>query len=315
MATDEIRSILNLKEALQKRIIGQDHALEVISQTMRISRAKITDPRKPIGVFLMVGPSGVGKTETALALAEQLYGGEDHVTVINMSEFKEEHKVSTLMGAPPGYVGYGEGGVLTEAVRRRPYSVVLLDEMEKAHSGVQEVFYQVFDKGLMRDSEGRDIDFKNTVIIMTSNAMAETVERLSRDPELRSDSAKLAENLQSHLTTIFKSAFLGRVTLVPYLPLEDEVLRQIVGLNMERIRKRVEQTYRASFSYTPDVVDSIVARCHETETGARVIEHILNRTMLPELATHFLAAMAEESPFGTVQVLLDAGGEFAYSLS
>ena len=315
MATDEIRSVLNLKEKLKKRVIGQDHALDVIAKIMRVSRAKLTDTRKPIGVFFMVGPSGVGKSETALALAEQLYGDEGHLTVINMSEFKEEHKVSTLMGAPPGYVGYGEGGVLTEAVRRRPYSIILLDEMEKAHPGVQEVFLQVFDKGGMQDSEGRYIDFKNTVIIMTSNAKADAVTHLCEDAELRKDGAKLAEKLEPYLYGVFKPEFLGRVALVPYVPLGDEVLKKIVELNMGRVKKRVEENYRATFSCAPEVIDCISARCRETQIGARIIEHIINRTMLPELATHFLSRMAEEKTFSAIEVSVSDSGEFEYQFS
>src|SRR5947207_8505975 len=204
---------------MERRVVGQPHALDAVAQAIRTSRAKLTDPRKPIGVFLFVGQSGTGKTETALTLADLLYGGEQNLTVINMSEFKEEHKVSLLMGSPPGYVGYGEGGILTEAVRRRPYSVILLDEMEKAHSGVQDVFYQVFDKGMMKDGEGRDIDFKNTVILMTSNAGTDAIMKLCSDPETRPDAPALSEALMPELLKHFKPAFLGRVTLVPYLPL------------------------------------------------------------------------------------------------
>ena len=246
MRSDEIRTVLNLKQALEQRIIGQPHALEAVAQAIQTSRARLTDPRKPIGVFLMVGTSGTGKTETALALADLLYGGEQNLTTINMTEFKEEHKVSLLMGSPPGYVGYGEGGVLTEAVRRRPYSVLLLDEMEKAHPGVQDVFFQVFDKGKMKDGEGRDIDFKNTVIIMTSNAGTDLIAKLFADPETAPDAAGLAEALRPELMKYFRPAFLGRVTVVPYFPLSDEVIRQIVDLQLDRIRRRVWDSYRAA---------------------------------------------------------------------
>ncbi|MGC8468912.1 MAG: type VI secretion system ATPase TssH, partial [Acetobacteraceae bacterium] len=248
MQSDEIRTVLHLREAMERRIVGQPHALEAVAQAIRTSRAKLTDPRKPIGVFLMVGTSGTGKTETALTLADLLYGGEQNLTTINMTEFKEEHKVSLLMGSPPGYVGYGEGGVLTEAVRRRPYSVILLDEMEKAHPGVQDVFFQVFDKGQMKDGEGRDIDFKNTVIIMTSNAGTELITKLFADPDTAPDAAGLAESLRPELAKYFKPAFLGRVTLVPYFPLSDAIIRQIVELQLNRIRRRVFDSYRASFS-------------------------------------------------------------------
>ena len=218
MRSDEIRTVINLRQSMGQRIIGQPHALEAVAQSIQTSRAKLTDPRKPIGVFLMVGTSGTGKTETALTLAELLYGGEQNLTTINMTEFKEEHKVSLLMGSPPGYIGYGEGGILTEAVRRRPYSVLLLDEMEKAHPGVQDVFFQVFDKGNMKDGEGRDIDFKNTVIIMTSNAGTDLITKLFADPETAPDAAGLAEALRPELMKYFRPAFLGRVTLVPYFP-------------------------------------------------------------------------------------------------
>ena len=315
MVSDEIRAVLEIRERMEERIIGQSHALESVARAMRTSRAKLTDPRKPIGVFLLVGTSGVGKTETALALAELLYGGEQNVTVINMSEFKEEHKVSTLMGSPPGYIGYGEGGVLTEAVRRRPYSVVLLDEMEKAHPGVQDVFYQVFDKGMLRDGEGRDIDFKNTVIIMTSNAGTDLIAGLAADPETMPDDEGLAEALRPELLKIFKPAFLGRVTTVPYFPLDDAVLRKIVDLQLERIRRRVEENYGAQFSYDPALGDSIVERCREAETGARNVDHILTRTVLPELAGHFLARMAEGERVSEVRIALDKSGEISYAIT
>ena len=239
MQSNEIRTVLNLQQAMGARIVGQPHALDAVAQAIRTSRAGLTDPRKPIGVFLMVGTSGTGKTETALTLADLLYGGEQNMTVINMSEFKEEHKVSLLMGSPPGYVGYGEGGVLTEAVRRRPYSVILLDEMEKAHPGVQDIFFQVFDKGNMKDGEGRDIDFKNTVIIMTSNAGTDLITRLFADPESAPDAVGLADALMPELMKFFKPAFLGRVNLVPYFPLSPEIIRQIVELQLGRIQRRV----------------------------------------------------------------------------
>ncbi|MBW8270235.1 type VI secretion system ATPase TssH [Caldovatus sp. SYSU G05006] len=314
MVGDEIRTILTLKERLQERVVGQDHALEAIAQAIRTARAGLTDPRKPIGVFLMAGTSGVGKTETALALADLLYGGEQNLTVINMSEFKEEHKVSLLMGSPPGYVGYGEGGVLTEAVRRRPYSVILLDEMEKAHPGVQDVFYQVFDKGQMKDGEGRDIDFRNTVIIMTSNAGTETIARLCADPETAPGPAELAEALRPDLLKVFKPAFLGRCTVVVYYPLPDEILRQIVGLQLNRIRRRVRETYGVDLEVEDGVAAGIVARCREVESGARNIEAILNRTVLPELSAGILARLAEGQEIGRVRIGVAEGGAFRYDI-
>ncbi|HWA63944.1 MAG TPA: AAA family ATPase, partial [Caulobacteraceae bacterium] len=315
MVADEIRTVLNLKPMMEERIIGQGHALEAIAEAMRTSRAKLTDPRKPIGVFLMVGTSGVGKTETALTLAELLYGGAQNMTVINMSEFKEEHKVSMLVGSPPGYVGYGEGGVLTEAVRRRPYSVVLLDEMEKAHPGVQDVFYQVFDKGQLRDGEGRDIDFKNTIIIMTSNAGTDTIAKLCADPETMPDAEGLREALREDLLKVFKPAFLGRVTVVPYFPLSDETLKSIVRLQLGRIGARVKENYRAAFSYTPDLIDAIAARCQEAESGARAIENVLAHGVLPEISERFLERLAEGQGVGEVALSLDEKGEVAYRVS
>jgi type VI secretion system protein VasG len=314
MVSNEIRAVLTLKDRMCERVVGQEHALETIAQAIRTSRAKLTDPRKPIGVFLMVGTSGVGKTETALTLAELLYGGEQNITVINMSEFKEEHKVSTLMGSPPGYVGYGEGGVLTEAVRRRPYSVVLLDEMEKAHPGVQDVFYQVFDKGMLRDGEGRDIDFKNTIIIMTSNAGTDAIHKLCADPDTMPDAGGLAEALRPDLLKIFKPAFLGRVTLVPYFPLSDEIMKQIVELQLKRIARRVNENYKGEFTYEPALIEGISARCKEVESGARNIDHILTRGLLPEMSGLFLARMADGLPIKSVHVAMDQSGKFQYRL-
>ena len=314
MVSNEIQTVLNLKNLMAERIIGQPDALEAIAESMRTSRAKLTDPRKPTGVFLMVGTSGVGKTETALTLAELLYGGGQNLSVINMSEFKEEHKVSTLVGSPPGYVGYGEGGVLTEAVRRRPYSVVLLDEMEKAHPGVQDVFYQVFDKGQLRDGEGRDIDFKNTTIIMTSNAGTETIAKLAADPDTMPDSKGLAAALRPELLKSFKPAFLGRVTVVPYFPLSDATLRTIIKLQLGRIQRRIADTYRTGFSYSPEVIEAIAARCTEAESGARNIENVLTHGVLPEVSTRFLERLANGQPITDVHVSLDNNGAFSYSL-
>jgi type VI secretion system protein VasG len=314
MRSDEIRTVLGLKQAMEQRVIGQPHALESLARAIHTARAKLTDPRKPIAVFLMVGTSGVGKTETALTLADLLYGGEQNLTVINMSEFKEEHKVSLLMGSPPGYVGYGEGGILTEAVRRHPYSVILLDEMEKAHPGVQDVFYQVFDKGMMTDGEGREIDFRNTVIIMTSNAGADLVTRLFADPDTAPDAIGLAEALRPELMKHFKPAFLGRTTLVPYFPLPADIIRRIVTMQLERIGQRVRQNYGAAFSYDDAVIDVIGDRCTESASGARNVENILSRTLLPELSGEILSRLAANTSIQEVTVVTDASGGFAYNL-
>ena len=315
MQTDEIRTVLNLREAMERRVVGQSHALEAVAQAIRTSRAGLTDPRRPVGVFLFVGTSGVGKTETALTLAQLLYGGEQNATIINMAEFKEEHKVSLLMGSPPGYVGYGEGGVLTEAVRRRPYSVVLLDEMEKAHPGVQDVFYSVFDKGNMKDGEGRDIDFKNTVIIMTSNAGTDLINKLFADPDTAPDAVGLADALRPELAKFFKPAFLGRVTLVPYFPLPTEIIRQIVTMQLERIRVRVRDSYQATLDWTPQLVDAIAARCTESSSGARNVENILTRTLLPELSAELLARLADGQAIKCVKASLNTDGLFFFAIN
>ncbi len=312
MVSNEIKAILELQDALGQRVIGQPHALEAIAQCIRTSRAGLTDSRKPIGVFFMVGSSGVGKTETALALADILYGGEQNITVINMSEFKEEHKVSMLLGSPPGYVGYGEGGVLTEAVRRKPYSVILLDEMEKAHPGVQDVFYNLFDKGTIKDGEGRDIDFRNTVIIMTSNAAEEHIRAMCASQETRPDPEVLLDNFRPKLLNYFKPAFVGRTTVIPYYPLGDEDLLKICLINMNRIKKRVKEHYSAEFTYDEDVMLHIVARSQEVDTGARNIENILTRTLLPTLAAECLAKMADGVDINKIHVGATEDGQFTY---
>jgi len=314
MAGDELKAVLALQAKLEERVVGQSHALAAIAQAIRTNRAGLADPRKPIGVFLMAGTSGVGKTETALAVADLLYGGEQNLTTINMSEFKEEHKVATLMGSPPGYVGYGEGGVLTEAVRRRPYSVILLDEMEKAHPGVQDVFYQVFDKGNMKDGEGRDIDFKNCVIIMTSNAGTDTIAKLCADPETSPEPEALVEALRPDLLKSFKPAFLGRCNVVIYYPLADHVLKQIIALKLRSIGKRVLEAYDVAFEVDPAVPEAIVERCREVESGARNIENILNRTLLPELSAGILERLAEGRPIVKVRVGMNDAGGFSYAL-
>ncbi|VAW68066.1 ClpB-like protein [hydrothermal vent metagenome] len=315
MVSDEINTVLDLKNVLGQRVIGQEHGLEAIAQAIRTSRAGLTDPRKPVGVFFLVGSSGVGKTETALALADLLYGGEQNITTINMSEFKEEHKVSMLLGSPPGYVGFGEGGVLTEAVRRKPYSVILLDEMEKAHSGVQDIFYNLLDKGTIKDGEGRDIDFRNTVIIMTSNAGEEHIRALCATGEELPDPDVLLDNFRPELLKYFKPAFLGRTTVIPYYPLSDEDLMKICKLNMNRIDKRIKNHYGAEFSYDEELMLHIVARSQEVDTGARNIENILTRTMLPEMASVCLARMANNEAITKIHVSVDDDGKFGYEIS
>jgi type VI secretion system protein VasG len=315
MVKDEINTVLNIREHMEKRIIGQSHALDALGQRLRTARAKLEDPRKPIGVFMFVGPSGVGKTETALAIAELLFGSDQNLTTLNMSEFKEEHKVSLLMGSPPGYVGYGEGGVLTEAVRRKPYSVVLLDEMEKAHPGVQDIFYQVFDKGMMKDGEGRDIDFKNTVIIMTSNAGTDTFMKLCADPDTKPDPEALAESIRPDLLKFFKPAFLGRVIVVPYYPIAPDIMRRIIELQLTRVRNRIKENHRAQLSYDETLVNAIASRCTEVESGARNVDHILTRTMLPELSKEFLARMAQGEPISKVHISVAADGNFEYAIT
>jgi type VI secretion system protein VasG len=315
MVKDEINTVLSLKEHLEKRVIGQSHALEVISQKLKTARARLADPRRPIGVFMLVGPSGVGKTETALALAELLFGSDQNVTVINMSEYKEEHKVSLLMGSPPGYVGYGEGGVLTEAVRRKPYSVVLLDEMEKAHAGVQDIFYQVFDKGMMKDGEGRDIDFKNTVIIMTSNAGTDTFMKLCADPETRPEAEALGEAIRPDLLKYFKPAFMGRVAVVPYFPISPDIMQKIIELQLSRIRSRIKENHKAQLTYDETLVKTIASRCTDVDSGARNADHIINRSLLPELSKEFLSRMAAGQPIGKVHISVATDGNFHYAIT
>ncbi|MFT7537287.1 MAG: type VI secretion system protein VasG, partial [Hyphomicrobiaceae bacterium] len=315
MVADEIHGVLQLHERMRERVVGQDAATEAIAEAIRTSRAGLTDPVRPIGVFMLVGTSGVGKTETAIALAELLYGGEQNMTVINMSEFKEEHKVSLLMGSPPGYVGYGEGGILTEAVRRKPYSVVLLDELEKAHPGVQEIFYQVFDKGTLKDGEGRDIDFRNTVILMTTNAGTDTIMSLYADPETMPDKDGMVEALRPELLKTFKPAFLGRTAILPYVPLSDDVMKGIIRLKLGKIVRRIDATYGVPMKYGEDLVDAISARCTEVETGARNIDHILNRTLLPALAKEFLSRMADGLAIENVEIGVGPDGDFTYGLT
>jgi len=313
MLKDEISAVLHLEQHLGSRVIGQDHALGAISQRIRTARAGLDDPGKPVGVFLLVGPSGVGKTETALTLSDLLYGGERNLISINMSEFQEAHTVSTLKGSPPGYVGYGEGGVLTEAVRRRPYSVVLLDEVEKAHPDVLELFFQVFDKGQMEDGEGREIDFKNTIIILTSNAGTDTLMKLTADPETMPSTDGLSKALKPELDKIFKPAFLGRLVIIPYFPVRDEALKQIIRLKLGKVVRRLQETHRVSLVHGEDLVDAVAKRCTEVESGARNVDNILTNTLLPEISKRMLASMAEGSRPEAIHVGIGEDGTFVYS--
>jgi type VI secretion system protein VasG len=313
MLRDDLSMALEMERHLERRIIGQSHALEIISRRIRTSKARIEDPNKPVGVFLLVGPSGVGKTETALALADLLYGGERNVITINMSEFQEAHTVSTLKGSPPGYVGYGEGGVLTEAVRRRPYSVVLLDEIEKAHPDVLELFFQVFDKGVMDDGEGRQIDFKNALILLTSNAGTDTLMQLCADPETMPDHEGLVKALKPELDRTFKPAFLGRTVIIPYFPVRDENLKQIIRLKLGKVQRRLRETHQVELVADEAVVDAIAARCIEVESGARNVDNILTNTVLPALGRLLLEAMVEGRSPEVVRVEVGEDDEFAYT--
>ena len=311
MVKNEVESLLSLADTLNQRVIGQRHALDMIARRIHTSRAKLDNPSKPIGVFMLCGPSGVGKTETALTLAEALYGGEQNVITINMSEFQEKHTVSTLKGSPPGYVGYGEGGILTEAVRRRPYSVVLLDEIEKAHPDVHELFFQVFDKGWMEDAEGRYIDFKNTVILLTSNVGTELIVSMCKDPELMPDSEGIAKALREPLLKKFPAALLGRLVVIPYYPLSDAMLSNIVRLQLGRIARRVEDHHKIPFTYDDAAVKLIVSRCTEVESGGRMIDAILTNTVLPEISHEFLKRTMEGTTLKGVR-LNATNGNFEY---
>ncbi len=312
MVKNEIQAVLNLADTLEKRIIGQRHALEAIAKRIQTSRARLDNPSKPIGVFLLAGPSGVGKTETALTLAEALYGGETNVITINMSEFQEAHTVSTLKGAPPGYVGYGEGGVLTEAVRRRPYSVVLLDEVEKAHPDVHEIFFQVFDKGFMEDGEGRLIDFKNTIILLTSNAGSDLIMNMCKDPDLKPEPEGIAKALRAPLLKVFPAALLGRLVVVPYYPLSDTMLQSIIRLQLSRIQKRLQENHNVALTYDDAVLNLIASRCTELESGGRMVDAILTQTLLPEVSRALLNCMMEAKVVRKVQVSA-ADSQFKYT--
>lgn len=313
MLKDEIATVLSLEKVLETRVIGQNHALAQIAERIRTSRASLEDPNKPIGVFMLVGPSGVGKTETALTLADLMYGGERNLITINMSEFQEAHTVSTLKGSPPGYVGYGEGGVLTEAVRRRPYSVVLLDEVEKAHPDVLELFFQVFDKGMMEDGEGREIDFKNTIIILTSNAGTETLMKLTADPETAPSAEGLVKALKPELDKIFKPAFLGRMVIIPYFPVRDEALKKIITLKLAKIQRRLMENHRVTLDYDAALVEEVAKRCTEVESGARNVDNILTNTLLPQISRRILAGMAEGQKLSRIEVTVGPDSNFVYA--
>jgi type VI secretion system protein VasG len=313
MLKDEISTVLTLSAHLGKRVIGQTHALDIIGQRIQTSRASLDDPNRPIGVFMLIGPSGVGKTETALALADLLYGGEHNLITINMSEFQEPHTVSTLKGSPPGYVGYGEGGVLTEAVRRRPYSVVLLDEVEKAHPDVLELFYQVFDKGKMEDGEGREIDFKNTIIILTTNALTDRMMKLCADPETMPSPEGVVKALKPDLNKTFKPAFLGRMVVIPFYPIRDESLKQIVVLKLGKIQRRIQENHKIQLTYDPSLVDAVASRCTEVESGARNVDNILTNTLLPDISQQLLGRMSEGEKISALHVGVGPDGAFVYN--
>ena len=313
MLTDEIDTVLSLSDRLKERIIGQDHALEAVEQVVQTAHAGIEDPSKPTGVFMLVGPSGVGKTETALALSDMLYGGEQNMITINMSEFQEAHTVSSLKGSPPGYVGYGEGGVLTEAVRRKPYSVVLLDEVEKAHPDVTEMFYQVFDKGYMEDGEGRVIDFKNTLIILTSNLGTDLIMKACLNQEAIPEPDVLSEMLTPDLQAHFKPAFLGRMKIVPYFPITDDNMKLIIRLKLNRIVNRMADNRQIQFIYDDAIIDAVAERCTEVDSGARNVDHILTNTLLPEMSRELLSRMAKGDPVNKVEVTMGENG-FEFNL-
>ncbi|MES2742016.1 MAG: type VI secretion system ATPase TssH [Pseudomonadota bacterium] len=316
MVKDEIKTVLKLKDMLEERVLGQSHAIEAVAQRVRTSRANLDDPNKPKGVFLFVGPSGIGKTETALALADVLYGGERKLITINMSEYQEAHSVSGLKGSPPGYVGYGEGGVLTEAVRRNPYSVVLLDEVEKAHPDVLELFFQVFDKGVLDDAEGREIDFKNTIIILTSNVASSTMMQACLNLEAKDlpTPAELEEKIRPQLVKAFKPAFLGRLKVIPYYPIADDVLVKIIELKLRKIQQRIAANHKAEFSYDEALVEAVLARCTEVDSGARNVDNILNGTLLPEIAESVLTKMAEGAAITKIKVSANKQGQFKYTI-
>ena len=315
MVKDELETVLNLEKSLALRVIGQDHAMLAISQRIRTNKAALEDPEKPIGVFMLVGPSGVGKTETAIQLAEMLYGGQDNMITIAMSEFQEAHTVSTLKGSPPGYVGYGEGGVLTEAVRRRPYSVVLLDEVEKAHPDVLELFFQVFDKGRMEDGQGREIDFKNCIILLTSNAATDTLMKLVADPETAPSPEGIVKAMKSELDKIFKPAFLGRMVIIPYYPVRDENLKKIIRLKLGKIQRRIMENHKIALVCGEDLIDEVAKRCTEVESGARNVDNILTNTLLPDMSRTILGTMMAGEKVKSITVTVGEDSNFVYAVA
>jgi len=314
MVTDELQQILALTDHLKERVVGQDHGLRMIAKRIETNRAGLSNPNKPIGVFMLCGPSGVGKTETALALAESLYGGEQNMITINMSEFQEAHSVSLLKGAPPGYVGYGEGGRLTEAVRRKPYSVVLLDEIEKAHPDIHELFFQVFDKGIMEDGNGRAIDFKNTLILLTSNVGTEVIMDMAKDGEVTPDQQEVETALRPFLTEVFPPALLGRIVTIPYFPLGGEVIVGITKLKLGAVVKRLSDAHGATLTYTDDVLDHIVSLCRDPDSGGRMIDNIITNSILPDLSRQVLSRMVSGDPMTSVTIDLEDGA-YIYTFS
>lgn len=315
MMANQIQTVLDLKKSLAEKVIGQDHALEAITRRIQTSRASMDDPSKPIGVFLLAGPSGVGKTETAIVLADLMYGGERNMVTINMSEYQEAHTVSSLKGSPPGYVGYGEGGVLTEAVRRKPYSVVLLDEIEKAHPDVWELFFQVFDKGRLEDSEGREIDFKNTIILCTTNVATDSIMQLCSDPDNLPDLEMLSAAIKPDLDKVFPLALLGRMVVTPYYPISDSVMKKIIRLKLQKIVRRVRENHEIPLTYTDALVDEVASRCHEVQSGARNVDNILTNTLLPEMSRELLTRMAEGRAIASIHVDVGGDGSFVYTFA
>ena len=314
MVKDEAQTILSFSDDLAKRIKGQDHAIEAVNQGVRSAKAGLNNPSAPMGVFLFVGPSGVGKTEMGLSVADLLFGGERFIVTVNMSEFQEKHTVSRLIGSPPGYVGYGEGGMLTEAVRQRPYSVVLLDEVEKADPEVMNLFYQVFDKGTLADGEGRVIDFKNTILLLTSNLASDIITQMCAGGELPERDV-LTEAIRPVLSNHFKPALLARMEIVPFYPIVGEAMKEIVGLKLNRLADRLQHSHKMSFAYDGVVVDQIAQRCTEVETGARNVDHIINRTLLPQISTELLEQMSEEGRPDRLSVGISEAGDFTVTFS